>query len=109
MLVSRQRTSTAAGLLFSMMFPAMDSNSTQVAVIGAGPNGLSVAAHLRHRGLAVRAFGPPMSFWLRMPATINLKSFAWATNVAAPRPHFTYQEYCRANGLEDVEPCSMAS
>jgi cation diffusion facilitator CzcD-associated flavoprotein CzcO len=87
----------------------MDSTSTQVAVIGAGPNGLSVATHLRHRGLAVRAFGPPMSFWLRMPATINLKSFAWATNVAAPRPHFTYQEYCRAHGLQDVEPCSMAS
>jgi len=50
-----------------------------------------------------------MSFWLRMPATIHLKSFAWATNVAAPRPHFTYPEYCRAHGLEDIEPCSMAS
>ena len=75
----------------------MNSASTQVAVIATGPNGLSVATHLRHRGLDVRAFGSPMSFWLRMPATINLKSFAWATNVAAPRPHFTYPEYCRSH------------
>jgi cation diffusion facilitator CzcD-associated flavoprotein CzcO len=83
--------------------------STEVAIVGAGPYGLSVAAHLKHRGVDLRIFGSPMSFWLQMPASINLKSFAWATNVAVPHRHFTFPEYCRTRGLEDLEPCSMES
>jgi cation diffusion facilitator CzcD-associated flavoprotein CzcO len=82
---------------------------TEVAIIGAGPYGLSVAAHLQDRGVAVRVFGPPMSFWRTMPDTLNLKSFAFATNVSVPRPHFTFPEYCRAHGLPDLEPCTMQS
>jgi cation diffusion facilitator CzcD-associated flavoprotein CzcO len=87
----------------------MSSAGTEVAVIGAGPYGMAIAAHLRRRGLGVRIFGSPMRFWLRMPATINLKSFAFATNVFVPQRGFTYCEYCRDHGLEDFEPCSMAS
>jgi cation diffusion facilitator CzcD-associated flavoprotein CzcO len=83
------------------------SRTHGVAIIGAGPYGLSVATHLKERGIGVRIFGSPMSFWSRMPATINLKSFAWATNVYAPRRGFGFPTYCRANGLEDLEPCSM--
>jgi len=83
--------------------------TTPVVIIGAGPYGPSIAAHLRARGVDHRIFGAAMSFWLRMPATINLKSFAWATNVAVPEPHFTFPEYCRAHGLPDLEPCSMES
>jgi cation diffusion facilitator CzcD-associated flavoprotein CzcO len=83
--------------------------SSEVAIVGAGPYGLSVAAHLKHRGVDLRIFGSPMSFWLQMPASINLKSFAWATNVAVPQRHFTFTEYCRTQGLEDLEPCSMES
>jgi cation diffusion facilitator CzcD-associated flavoprotein CzcO len=80
-----------------------------VAVIGAGPYGLSVAAHLQERGLSTRIFGQPMSFWRKMHPSINLKSFAWATNVYVPRPSYTFPEYCRARGLPDLEPCTMAS
>ena len=41
-----------------------------VTIIGAGPYGLSAAAHLRQvKGLDVRVFGEPMSFWeCNMPA-----------------------------------------
>ena len=78
------------------------------AVIGAGPYGLSVAAHLQARGITARVFGAPMTFWRAMPASINLKSFAFATSVYTPRPGFTFPEYCRARGLEDLEPCTMA-
>jgi cation diffusion facilitator CzcD-associated flavoprotein CzcO len=85
------------------------NTDTEVAVVGAGPNGLSIAAHLRARGMAFRIFGRPMSFWLKMPESINLKSYAFATNVYVPQRGFTFQEYCRARGLEDEEPCSMAS
>ncbi len=84
-------------------------NDVQAAVIGAGPYGLSVAAHLGARGITTRIFGSPMSFWRSMPATINLKSFAWATNVSVPHRHYTFPEYCRARGLPDLEPCTMQS
>ena len=44
-------------------------------VIGAGPYGLSVAAHLRARGVPVRVFGEVMSSWrLHMPRGMCLKS-----------------------------------
>ena len=47
-----------------------------VAVVGAGPFGLSVAAHLRAAdGLSVRVFGPTMSFWQQqMPTGMLLRS-----------------------------------
>ena len=39
-----------------------------VAIIGAGPYGLSIAAHLKERGLEFRVFGRPMHTWLeQMP------------------------------------------
>jgi FAD-dependent urate hydroxylase len=52
-----------------------------VAVVGAGPFGLSVAAHLRGiRGLETRVFGEPMSFWDRhMPSQMRLRS-RWTAN-----------------------------
>ena len=39
-------------------------SACDVAIIGAGPYGLSAAAHLKAAdGLDVRVFGEPMSFW----------------------------------------------
>lgn len=85
------------------------TRTTEVAIVGAGPYGLSLAAWLSDRKIDFRIFGSPMTFWLAMPESINLKSFAFGTSVFVPRPHYTFPEYCRANGLEDVEPCTMAS
>jgi cation diffusion facilitator CzcD-associated flavoprotein CzcO len=79
------------------------------AVVGAGPYGLAVAAHLKHRGMALRIFGTPMSFWRAMPESISLKSPQFSTNVYVPRRHYTYSAYCRTHGLGDDEPFSMAS
>ena len=41
---------------------------TDVAVIGAGPYGLSLAAHLRARGADIRVFGFPMQSWRELYA-----------------------------------------
>ena len=87
----------------------MGMRSTEVAVVGAGPYGLSLAAHLRAKGLGFRIFGSPMSFWLNMPRSLNLKSFAFATSIFVPEAHYTFPEYCLAHGLPDLEPCSMRS
>lgn len=84
-------------------------SGTDVAIVGAGPYALSLAAHLRARGVEHRVFGRPMQFWLDMPEGINLKSFAFATNVYVPARGYGFAEWCRANQLEDFEPCTMAS
>src|SRR3974377_2226373 len=82
---------------------------THVAMVGAGPYGLSLAAHLRARDVKFRIFGEPMRFWRNMPVGVNLKSLAFATNIALPTPGYSYPEWCRQHGLEDFEPCTMQS
>ena len=73
--------------------------STPAVVIGAGPYGLSVASHLRARGIGVRVFGEVMSSWRRhMPAGMCLKSTPDASSLAAPVPGFTLADFCAAQG-----------
>ncbi|MFD4605425.1 FAD-dependent oxidoreductase [Streptomyces sp. NPDC058464] len=70
-----------------------------VVVIGAGPYGLSTAAHLKARGLSVRVFGSPMASWAEnMPAGMLLKSPPSASVLSAPRPGFTLDDYARQAG-----------
>ncbi|PBC65761.1 oxidoreductase [Streptomyces sp. Tue6028] len=70
-----------------------------VVVIGAGPYGLSTAAHLMARGLHVRVFGSPMASWdENMPAGMLLKSPPSASVLSAPRAGFTLDVYCREAG-----------
>ena len=73
--------------------------STTVVVIGAGPYGLSTAAHLTARGLHVRVFGSPMASWAEnMPAGMLLKSPPSASVLSAPKPGFTLDAYARQTG-----------
>ncbi|MFF2509769.1 NAD(P)-binding domain-containing protein [Streptomyces sp. NPDC058086] len=82
-----------------------------VAVIGAGPFGLSTAAHLRARGIPVRVFGEPMVSWRdHMPEGMLLKSTPVASSLDAPQPGHTIADYCDAAGIrrlvtdEDIIP-----
>ncbi|MDQ0908424.1 FAD-dependent oxidoreductase [Streptomyces canus] len=82
-----------------------------VAVIGAGPFGLSTAAHLRARGIPVRVFGDPMVSWRdHMPAGMLLKSTPAASDLDAPQHGHTLVDYCDAAGIprlvtdEDIVP-----
>src|SRR5580658_10030355 len=70
-------------------------NSCDVTVIGAGPYGLSAGAHLRAvKGLEVRVFGEPMSFWSdNMPAGMMLRSNWTATQIATPDASTTLEAY----------------
>ena len=71
-------------------------SSTDVVVIGAGPNGLSVGAHLRHSGVEHRVFGHTMGAWQsNMPAGMMLKSEPYASNLSAPSTGFLARDYCR--------------
>ncbi len=73
---------------------------TDVAIVGAGPYGLSMAAHLSARGVTARTLGPPMDTWLHhVPADMLLKSDGFATNLCAPFGGWTLEEYSRRKGL----------
>ncbi|MFG2607306.1 FAD-dependent oxidoreductase [Streptomyces sp. NPDC048514] len=82
-----------------------------VAVIGAGPFGLSTAAHLRARGIPVRVFGDPMVSWRdHMPEGMLLKSTPAASSLDCPQPGHTLADYCDTAGIrrlvtdEDIIP-----
>jgi cation diffusion facilitator CzcD-associated flavoprotein CzcO len=76
------------------------TQTCDVAIIGAGPHGLSLAAHLRARGIDYRIFGRPMTTWSeRMPRNMILKSDGFASNLSAPSPDSTLKAYCARLGL----------
>ena len=83
-----------------------------VAIVGAGPYGLSLAAHLAARNIEHRIFGDPMLFWSKIAEAGGeryLKSYCFGTNLSAPRPGFSFGDYNGPRGLETFEPCSMAN
>jgi thioredoxin reductase len=71
-----------------------------VAVIGAGPYGLSIAAHLAKTGLDTRIFGTPMQTWrTQMPAGMKLKSEGFASRLYDPDGAYPLARYCAEQGL----------
>jgi len=69
--------------------------SNKIVIIGAGPYGLSLAAHLRSRGIGFRVFGKPMANWQqKMPRGMLLKSDGFASNLADPDDTFSLEEFC---------------
>lgn len=73
----------------------------EVAIVGAGPYGLSIAAHLRGRGIPFRIFGRPMDSWVsHMPKGSCLKSDGFASNIYDPTSEFTLEKFCAEQGIE---------
>jgi thioredoxin reductase len=71
-----------------------------VAIVGAGPYGLSVAAHLRSRGISFRIFGKPMYTWReQMPSGMALKSDGFASDLSDPSGAFTLEAFCARQGI----------
>lgn len=78
----------------------MHESVLPVAVIGAGPYGLSIGAHLRGLGVPFRIFGEPMESWRKaMPAGMLLKSEGFASSLFDPGDQFTLERYCREQSL----------
>ena len=73
----------------------MKSQDCHVAIVGAGPYGLSAAAYLRAAGLETRVFGDPMAFWQKqMPVGMCLRSNWGASHIADPKQELTLDVYC---------------
>jgi FAD-dependent urate hydroxylase len=80
-----------------------------VAVIGAGPYGLSSTAHLRARGLDVYPLGVPMELWeRRMPAGMFLRSSWEASTISDPHGALTLDAYEEAHGVRLERPIPLA-
>ncbi|MFJ9864220.1 FAD-dependent oxidoreductase [Streptomyces sp. NPDC101165] len=84
-----------------------------VVVVGAGPYGLSVAAHLRAVGVPVRVFGDVMGSWRHAMATgMFLKSTPAATDLSAPEPGGRLADFRRLHGEPELTeltpiPCEV--
>lgn len=87
------------------------TNICDVAIIGAGPYGLSLAAHLAHAGVEFRIFGKTLESWRHhMPKDMLLKSDGFASNISAPDAASTLKAYCAARGIDyadQVKPVSL--
>ncbi|TDC80170.1 NAD(P)-binding domain-containing protein [Streptomyces hainanensis] len=81
-------------------------------VVGAGPYGLSVAAHAAAAGLDLRVLGRPMASWRdHMPDGMYLKSEPWASDLSEPVGGDTLAAYCADRGLraEHGTPLSIGT
>ena len=79
-------------------------STSDVLVIGAGPYGLSIAAHLRDLGIDHTVVGRPVDTWrAHCPQGMYLKSEPYASWMATPREEIDLAGYCQEKGLEHVD------
>jgi FAD-dependent urate hydroxylase len=77
-------------------------------VIGAGPNGLAVSAHLQALGVPVRCFGDPLLSWSeRMPAGMLLRSRRRSSSISAPDAGLRIDDFERAEGRQ-LRPVNLS-
>jgi thioredoxin reductase len=63
-------------------------------IVGAGPYGLSIAAHLKAAGIPFQLYGTPLESWRKfMPVGMVLKSERFASNLWDPERRFTLERY----------------
>ena len=76
--------------------------TSDVLVIGAGPFGLSISAHLRHRGVEHTIVGRPMDTWrAHMPLGMFLKSEPYGSAISAATRGYDVATYARLHGFDD--------
>jgi cation diffusion facilitator CzcD-associated flavoprotein CzcO len=79
-------------------------SNTEVCIIGAGPFGLSISAHLSALGTDHLIVGSPMSTYRsHVPEGMLMKSEPYASTIASPNGSYDVAAYCTASGLEYVD------
>jgi lysine/ornithine N-monooxygenase len=76
-------------------------------VIGAGPYGLSSAAHIKSKGIQTCVFGKPMEFWQNMPSEMFLKSSWSALNISDHAGKYSLHRFAKYSGIAKQEPVPL--
>lgn len=86
------------------------SPDCDVAVIGAGPYGMSVGVHLKSLGLSVKVFGQPMEFWAnKMPAGMLLRSPREGSNLSDPNGRYSLEAFEKDSGVNPTSPLPLST
>lgn len=82
--------------------------SSQVAIVGAGPYGLAIAAHLRAAKIETWVFGEPMEFWEnQMPEGMFLRSSWDACHISDPDRSSTLDNYSALQSAPVPKPVPL--
>jgi len=85
--------------------PAGSAARYDVVVVGAGPYGLSTAAHLLGRGLRTAVFGRTLELWREhMPKGMLLRSHWWATNLSDPGGRHGFRRFFEESRYQACYP-----
>lgn len=82
-------------------------HSDSTVIIGAGPYGLSVAAHLRAHNKPMQIFGKSMEFWQKMPSNMYLKSFWSAASLSSPGGKYNLDHYAAVTKTKEQKPIPL--
>jgi FAD-dependent urate hydroxylase len=78
-------------------------STSEVLVIGAGPFGVSISAHLHGFGIDHQIVGRPMDTWrAHMPPGMMLKSEPYASEIASPDGGYDPAAYYKLHGWEYI-------
>jgi thioredoxin reductase len=78
-------------------------STSEVLIIGAGPFGVSISAHLRGLGVNHQIVGRPMNTWrAHMPAGMLLKSEPYASEIASPNGGYDLAAYYKLRGFDYI-------
>ncbi|RXZ82499.1 hypothetical protein EBB07_10540 [Paenibacillaceae bacterium] len=76
-----------------------------VIIIGAGPYGISLAAHAQAHGLSYRLFGNPMHFWKdRMPQNMFIRTNPAYVNLSDAAGSYTLERFAVETGTALTHP-----
>ncbi|SFT05353.1 NAD(P)-binding domain-containing protein [Paenibacillus sp. BC26] len=76
-----------------------------LAIIGAGPYGISLAAHAKAAGLSYALLGQPMHFWKeQMPQTMFIRTNPLYISLSDSEDRWTIARFCEETGTPLVSP-----
>jgi FAD-dependent urate hydroxylase len=84
-----------------------DGEVVDTLIVGAGPYGLSAAAHMTRAGVAVRLVGQPMESWSQMPEGMLLRSPVPASSLSDPDRRLTFERFRAEQGLAVEAPIPL--